>query len=112
MMTGSDQDRIQNLQQRGKRRIVTSDSKELLVEVDQTRCMGAESCLMVAPQVFALDPGQLGLFRRGNQPLGLKPVSERVIDSETIIIAAKSCPYRAIHVRDLDNEEELAGDPI
>ncbi len=64
--------------------------------------MGAESCVIVAPSVFSLDVNQLGLFRRGNQPLGMRDVAERTVRSETIVLAAKSCPYKAIYVKDAE----------
>lgn len=72
--------------------------------------MGAESCVMVAPTVFSLDVKQLGLFRKSSEPLAMKDVTERTVDSETIVLAAKSCPYGAIYVDD-ETGEELAGDP-
>ncbi len=103
--------KVSALQQRGEREIVTSDERKLLVRIIQTKCMGAESCVMVAPPIFSLDVKQLGLFRKGSEPLGVKDVAERAVDSETIILAAKSCPYRAIYVKDGETGEELAGDP-
>jgi len=101
--------KVTALQRRGEKEILTSDSKRLTVAVDQTKCAGAESCVAVAPTVFALDPSELGGFRRGGEPLGMKEVEERTVNSETIVTAAKSCPYHAIYVKDLDLGEELAG---
>ena len=103
--------RVVSLQRRGEKEITTSDGRELILHVDQDKCAGAESCVMTAPSVFALDPTQLGMFRRGFQPLGMKGEREVAVDSETIIIAAKSCPYRAIYVKDRTTGEELAGGP-
>ena len=73
--------------------------------------MGAESCVIVAPSGLSLDVKQLGLFRKGNQPLGVKDMPDRTVESETIILAAKSCPYKVIYVKDEETGEELAGDP-
>ncbi len=67
---------------------------------------------MVAPPVFSLDVKQLGLFRKGSEPLGMKDVAERTVDSETIVLGAKSCPYRAVYVKDTETGEDLAGDPL
>ncbi len=103
--------KVNALQQRGEREIITSDEKKLLVQIIQSKCMGAESCVMVAPPIFSLDVKQLGLFRKGSEPLGMKDVVERAVDSETIILAAKSCPYKAIYVKNRETGEELAGDP-
>lgn len=58
-----------------------------------------------------MDVKQLGLFRRGKEPLGMKNVVEKTVDSETIVLAAKSCAYKAIYVKDAETGEELAGDP-
>jgi ferredoxin len=101
--------KVTALQRRGEMEIVTSDSRKLVVEIDQDKCAGAESCASVAPSVFALDPTELGGFRRGAEPLGMKQVEERTIDSDTIVTAAKSCPYHSIYVKDVEAGEELAG---
>ncbi len=103
--------KIAGLQRRGEKEITTSDGRRLIVRIDQDKCAGAESCVQMAPLVFALDPKELGGFRRGAQPLGMKEVEEKSVDSDTIIVAAKSCPYRAIYVKDAETGEELAGYP-
>jgi ferredoxin len=86
---------LEGLQRRGEKRILTSDDQILVVEVEQTKCMGAESCVALAPRVFALDAKSLG-----HEPLGMRDVEDREIDGQTIIDAARTCPYRAIYVRD------------
>ena len=103
--------KVAGLQRRGEKEITTSEGKQLMVRIDQDKCAGAESCVQTAPAVFALDPGELGGFRRGAQPLGMREVEEKTVDSDTIVVAAKSCPYRAIYVKDLESGEELAGYP-
>lgn len=95
------------LQRRGEKEIVTSDDKTLSVSVDQDLCMGAESCVNVAPEVFSLDENQLGR-RTGTEPLGMIDVEAGTVDSEKIIRAAKSCPYQAIRVRDTRTDEQLS----
>ena len=101
--------RINALQLRGEKEIVTSDGYRLLVRIDQTKCMGAESCVTVAPSVFSLDTRQLGLGRKGKEPLGVKKVIDRAIDSEMILLAAQSCPYHAIYVKNMETGDQLAG---
>lgn len=101
--------KVAALQRRGEMEIATSDSRRLSVQVDQDKCAGAESCVSFAPEVFSLDPSQLGGFRRGATPLGMREVEEGTVDSEKIITAAKSCPYHAINVRDAETGDELAG---
>jgi ferredoxin/predicted CopG family antitoxin len=103
--------KIMGLQRRGEKEITTSDGKRLIVRIDQEKCAGAESCVQTAPSVFALDPTELGGFRRGALPLGMREVEEKTVDGDTIVVAAKSCPYRAIYVKDVESGEELAGYP-
>ena len=99
------------LRGRGQGVVMTSDEKKLFVQVIQSKCTGAESCVTVAPGVFSLDSRQLGLFRRGGAPLGVEKVPEGSIDSETVVLAAKSCPYKAIFVEDTGTGEVVAGEP-
>jgi ferredoxin len=101
--------KVTALQRRGEKEIETSDARRLVVQIDQDKCVGAESCVSVSPEVFALDTSELGGFRRGGAPLGMKEVEERTVESDTIIRAAKSCPYHAIYVKDSETGEELAG---
>lgn len=95
------------LQRRGDEEILTSDDKTLSVGVDQDLCMGAESCVAIAPEVFSLDESQLGR-RTSTEPLGMIDVEAGTVDSDRIIRAAKSCPYKAIHVRDKKTGDQLA----
>jgi ferredoxin/predicted CopG family antitoxin len=94
------------LQRRGEKEILTSDDKTLSVSVDQDLCMGAESCVSLAPEVFSLDENQLGR-RTSTEPLAMIDVEERTVDSDTIIRAGKSCPYRAIRIRDAKTNDSL-----
>jgi len=94
------------LQRRGEKEIITSDEKTLSVSIDQDLCMGAESCVALAPEVFSLDESQLGR-RTSTEPLGMIDVEEGTVDSDRIIRAAKSCPYKAIRVRDTKADEQV-----
>ena len=58
------------LRRRGEVEILTSDDRTLSVSVDQDLCMGAESCVGIAPEVFSLDESQLGR-RTSTEPLGM-----------------------------------------
>ena len=97
---------LDGLQRRGQKEIVTSDGKKFFLSIDQGKCMGAESCVALAPQVFALDPSNLG-FGFPREPLGMRDVMEGEVDSDTVIQAAMSCPYKAIFVKNADTEEEI-----
>lgn len=98
---------LEGLQRRGEMKVRTSDGKTFTVGVDQEKCMGAMSCVAVAPQVFAFDTTPQGKWRKRGEPLGMREVGEGEVDSETLIRAAESCPYRAIRLRDADTGEEI-----
>ena len=53
--------------------------------VDRDLCIGAASCVAIAPGVFALDDENKAVV---TNPKGA--------DDETILLAAQSCPTRAI----------------
>jgi len=53
--------------------------------VDRDLCIGAASCIAIAPGVFALDSENKAVV---TNPQGA--------DNETILLAAQSCPTRAI----------------
>ena len=64
------------------------DKKELKIAriyVDRDLCIGAASCVAIAPGVFALD--------EENKAVILNPTGA---DAETILLAAQSCPTKAI----------------
>jgi ferredoxin/predicted CopG family antitoxin len=96
--------KLDGLQRRGEKEVVTSDNRRLVLNVDQSKCLGAESCSALAPLVFALD---ISHFKDG-APLGMREVMDRSVDSEMILQAAISCPYKAIFVKDVESGEELA----
>jgi hypothetical protein len=53
---------------------------------------------------FALD---LKDFKDG-LPLGVQEVPDGSVESETIVVAALPCPYKAIFVTEIEHYEELA----
>ena len=97
--------KLDGLQRRGEKEIVTSDNRRLILSIEQNLCMGAESCVRLASDVFALDESRL----RGSEyePLGMKDVMDREIPSEKIIAAAQTCPYKAIRVIDAESELQV-----
>lgn len=99
--------KLSGLKRRGEQEIQTSDERKLSVSVEQDLCMGAESCVTLAPAVFALDDNQLGR-RSGTEPLGMMEVEAGTVSSDEIIRAAKSCPYQAIRLRDTKTGDQLA----
>ncbi len=64
------------------------------VYVDRDLCIGAASCVAVAPGVFELDGENKAVVR--------DPKGE---DDETILLAAQSCPTKAIIVYDEEGNQ-------
>lgn len=71
-----------------------SDSEKKLLKisrivVDRDACIGAAPCVTIAPGVFQLDDENKAYI-----------VDQKAADSETILLAAQSCPVQAIAVFD------------
>ena len=98
---------LEGLQRRGEQQVVTSDGRKLRLIIDQDKCLGAMSCVTMAPSVFAYDDTSKGLWRKQNLPLGMHEVEEGKVETETLRLAAESCPYQAIRIRDADTGEEF-----
>ena len=94
--------KLDGLQRRGEKEIVTEDKKRLILSIDQNLCMGAESCVSLAPEVFALDASQIN-----RAPLAMREVMEGEVPSEKIFAAAETCPYKAIKIRDAETGEVI-----
>lgn len=59
------------------------------IEIDRDLCIGAESCVVVAPEVFEMDAENKAVLKN---PAGA--------DDQTILMAAQSCPVAAILLYD------------
>jgi len=94
--------KLDGLQRRGEKEIVTQDNRRLILSIDQSLCMGAESCVSLAPEVFALDASRVN-----DSPLAMRDVMEREVPSEKILAASQTCPYKAIKVVDAETGEQL-----
>jgi ferredoxin len=64
------------------------------IVVDRQGCIGARSCVVVAPGVFQMDAENLAYVT--------DPDAE---DEDTILMAAQSCPTLAIHLYDKDGNK-------
>ncbi|MFA6105257.1 MAG: ferredoxin [Patescibacteria group bacterium] len=62
------------------------------IVVDRVKCIGADSCVAVAPGVFQLDEENLAYI-----------VDPNSSDDDTILMAAQSCPVLAILLYDENN---------
>ncbi len=65
------------------------------VEVKRDLCIGAASCIAVAPDVFELDGENKAIIKN---PKGA--------DDQTMLDAAKACPTQAIIITD-DNGKQI-----
>lgn len=74
----------------GPKTITTSDGKKLTVKVDRNLCIGAATCVAVAPKMFALDGEAKAIL--------LDTSGEESYQS--VMDAAKSCPVAAIILTD------------
>ena len=64
------------------------------IYVDRDLCIGAASCVAIAPGVFQLDEENKAYV-----------ADEKAADDETILLAAKSCPTKAIIVFDTEGKQ-------
>jgi ferredoxin len=80
------------------------NGKEVAIRVDWNCCMGAASCVELAPKVFRLDwEKKKSIF----DPAPLEILDERGDVPERIFVAAQSCPYRAIVLEDRETGERI-----
>lgn len=78
--------------------------------VDRNLCIGAASCVAVAPGTFELDAENKAVMRRKKPPpssdmTARQDLEDRSIDDETLLLAAKSCPTQAIIVFDEEGNQ-------
>lgn len=64
------------------------------IVVDRNLCIGAASCIAVAPGVFELDVENKAVVH-----------NEKGADDETILLSAQSCPTRAIILFDEEGKQ-------
>lgn len=67
------------------------------IEIDRDLCIGAASCVTIMPQVFQLDDENKAVLVAGSEPVWE--------DVETVIMAAKSCPTKAIFLYDEEGNQ-------
>ena len=66
------------------------------VEVIREKCIGAASCVAIAPKVFELDEEQIAII-----------LSQDGEDDQTKLLAAQSCPTAAIVVTDTQTGKQV-----
>jgi len=75
---------------------MAEEKKIAKIVIDRELCIGAASCVAIAPGVFALD--------QENKAYVVDPEGA---DHETILNAAMSCPTKAITLYDKDGNQIL-----
>lgn len=76
--------------------LITDKSKKKIarIYVNRDLCIGAASCIAVAPGVFQLDSENKATV-----------TNENGADQETIMLAAQSCPTQAIYLYDEEGNQ-------
>ena len=80
------------------------------IEIRRDLCIGAASCVAVAPSTFELDPENKAVLRRRIPPPSSDmtergELEDETLDDETLLLAAQSCPTQAIILYDEDGKQ-------
>ena len=80
------------------------------IEVDRDLCIGAQSCVVVAPNVFQLDAENKAVILKSkgdpdSGPTTREELSSTTIDDDTLLLAAQSCPTLAIKLFDEEGNQ-------
>lgn len=72
------------------------EKRRYTVEVIRDKCIGAASCVAVAPATFKLDEENIAVV-----------LGQKVDSDEDVLLAAQSCPTAAIIVTDDETGEQV-----
>ena len=78
------------------RSVVKVETPDLIIEVDQTKCISCGTCAALAPETFELNDEMVGQVK--SNPNGT---------TEIIVTAAQSCSGAAISVTDKKTGQKL-----
>ncbi len=67
----------------------------LVVKIDRLICVGFESCVEVAPDLFQMDEEGIAIFTSDTNE----------VDKETVLDACKECPVDALVVLDASGDQ-------
>lgn len=68
---------------------MTQKRKITKIVIDRSRCIGASSCIGIAPDVYELDAENIAVVK-----------DERGAADDTLVLSAQSCPTSAIFLYD------------
>lgn len=76
----------------------------LRVKVDRALCIGAASCVAIAPNTFELDSEGKAVIKKkdGTTTSDLTSYNDIADEPTNILNAAKSCPVNAIVIEEVD----------
>ena len=66
------------------------------VQVIRDLCIGAASCIAISPNIFVLDDENKAVIQEGQEDT-----------PENIVLAAQSCPTKAVIVTDTETGEQV-----
>ncbi len=82
---------------------------KIKVRVDEDLCIGAASCVTIAPETFQInDENKAWVLDHGQEPDGHKYEREiEVTDEEleNILLGAQSCPTLAVYIFDEEGKQ-------
>jgi ferredoxin len=73
-----------------------SDKEIKRIEIDRDLCIGAESCVVVAPDAYEMDEENIAILKDGALQ----------VDRDTLFESAQACPVAAIILYD-DEDNQL-----
>jgi ferredoxin len=78
--------------------------------VDRNLCIGAASCVTTAPSVYELDSENKAVFllkdgSKNSGPAERTGLADQAIDDDTLLLAAQSCPTKAIFLYDEEGKQ-------
>ncbi len=92
----NDQQQPTTQQPQPQKVVQTKQIGKYRVEVIREKCIGAASCVAIAPKVFDLDEEQIAII-----------LSQDGEDDDTKLLAAQSCPTAAIIVTNTETGEQV-----
>lgn len=88
---------------------VKMNNMKIKIKIDKDLCIGAASCVTIAPGTFQLDDENIAHVLDRNNDLS-EPVYERVVEVteeeyENILLGAQSCPTLAVVICDEEGNQ-------
>lgn len=88
-----------------------SESQKIAkITVDRNLCIGAASCIAVAPEVFELNGENKAVIKlkngeKNSGPAKREDLESEAVTDETLKLSAESCPTKAIFLYDEKGEQ-------